>query len=462
VADDIGTLTFTNVTLGNGSGVIGHFDPTTITINYTTGVVTGDIIFHAGGQTYTFTHLTLKESGTQFSLFSGSISDPGLRLQWSSMTPSSFTAGVVITQVPSGNLFDKFVTNTIVGVCFAAGTLIRTPRGDVAVETLKVGDVVLTASGEMRAVKWVGHADIDFRRTPRGGPGLPIRIAADAFGPARPSQDLYLSSGHSVCVDLLGEVLIPVGYLVNGSTIAEIDTDAISYWHVELDSHDILVANNLPAESYLAMSNRGGFEEFRGVLPTQVEGRERTHGDFCRPVITGGPTLDFVRQRLAARVEEIGWKAIRDPDLHLTVDGRIVRPLAEDGSAAFLFRADAKDVRLMSNTFNPKTFGSSDNRTLGVMLLGLALSGSGGEPRRIALDDDRLGGGLHHVEDHAGSLRRWTNGEFVLDPRLWEGLSGQIALHVAYDHITVRGWIAASAPAKTVDAVDRPKLYTVS
>jgi hypothetical protein len=462
MADDIGTITFTDVKLSNGSGVIGHFDPTTITINYTTGVVTGDVIFHAGGQTYTFTDLNLKESGTQFSLYSGSISDPGLRLQWSSMTPGSFSAGVVITQVPSGSLFDKFVTNTIVGVCFAAGTLIRTPRGDVAVETLKVGDVVVTASGEMRAVKWMGHADIDFLRTPRGGPGLPIRIAADAFGPARPSQDLYLSAGHSVCVDLLGEILIPVSYLVNGSTVAEVETDAISYWHVELDSHDILVANNLPAESYLAMANRGAFDELRGVLPAMLEGRERTHADFCRPVITDGPTLDFVRRRLAARVEEIGWKPERDADLHLTVDGRIVRPLAEDGSAAFLFRADAKDVRLMSNTFNPTAFGSSDNRTLGVMLLGLALSGSGGEPRRISLDDDRLGDGVHHVEDHGGSLRRWTNGEFVLDPRLWEGLSGQIALHVSYDHMTVRGWIAAPAPAKTVDVVERPKLYTVS
>jgi hypothetical protein len=308
----------------------------------------------------------------------------------------------------------------------------------------------------------MGHTDVDFRRTPRGSPGLPIRIAANAFGPARPSQDLYLSLGHSVCVDLLGEVLIPVGYLVNGSTVAEVETDAISYWHVELESHDILIANNLPAESYLAMANRGAFEELRGVLPAMLEGHERTHADFCRPVITGGPALDFVRQRLAARVEEIGWKPERDPDLHLTVDGRIVRPLAEDGSAAFLFRADAKDVRLMSNTFNPTAFGSSDNRTLGVMLLGLALSGSGGEPCRIALDDDRLRDGLHHVEDRGGGLARWTNGEFGLDPRLWAGLSGQIALHIAYDHMTVRGWIGAPPAAKTVDAVDRPKLYTVS
>ncbi len=462
MADDIGTITFTDVKLANTSGVHGVIYHSTIHINYTTGVVKGVVIFHVRGEVYKFTDLNLKESGSNYTLYSGSIADPGLRLDWSTMTPSAFSEGFVIANSPTGDIFSTFVANTIVATCFAAGTLIRTPGGEVAVETLEVGDLVLTASGEARPVRWMGHTDVDFRRTPRGGPGLPIRIAADAFGPARPSKDLYLSAGHSVCVDLLGEVLIPVGNLINGGTIAVIDTEAISYWHVELESHDILIANNLPAESYLAMANRGGFEELRGLLPTQVEGRERTHDDFCRPVIIGGPTLDFVRQRLAARAEEIGWKPERDADLHLTVDGRIVRPLAEDGSAAFLFRADAKDVRLMSSSFVPMELGSSDERRLGVMLLGLALSGAGGEPRRISLDDDRLGEGVHHVESHGGSLRRWTNGEFVLDPRLWEGLSGQIALHVLCDHTTLRGWIAAPARAKTVDAVDRPKLYAVS
>jgi Hint domain len=466
MADQIGYLTFTDVSLSNGT-VTGSFSNTTVEIDYTTNqvvsVINGPLTFTVGGQTTTFSPLSLTSSNGTYSLYSGSIQDPGIRLQWSGTSPHGFSAGVVFVSTPSGNIFDTFVVNKIEPViCFAAGTLIRTPAGEVAVETLKAGDLVLTASGQTRPVKWIGHADVDFRRTPRGSPGLPVRIAADAFGPARPSQDLYLSAGHSVCVDLLGEVLIPVGHLINGGTIAEIDTDWISYWHVELDSHDILIANNLPAESYLAMANRGAFEELRGLLPARVEGSERTHADFCRPVITEGPTLDFVRQRLAARAEEIGWKTERDADLHLMVDGRIVRPLAEDGSAAFLFRADAKDVRLLSNTFTPMALGTSDLRRLGVMLLGLALSGSGGEPRRISLDDDRLRDGVHPVEDHGGALRRWTTGEFVLDPRLWEGLSGQIALHVLYDHKTVRGWTAAPARAKSFDAVDRPKLYAVS
>jgi hypothetical protein len=463
MADDLGTITFTDVKLENVYDVRGVIYSSTLHINYTNLTAKGVLIFHAKGVGYHFTDLKLTQVGDHYTLTGSTPGGASISLSWTGMTPSMLDSGNVTTPpVTPATTYDKFYSNKIVGTCFAAGTLIRTPAGDALVETLRVGDLVVTASGETRPVKWMGHTDIDFRRTPRGGPGLPIRIAADAFGPARPSKDLYLSAGHSVCVDLLGEVLIPVEHLINGGTIAEIDTDAISYWHVELESHDILLANNLPAESYLAMANRGGFEELRGVLPTQVEGLERTHADFCRPVVTEGPMLDFVRQRLVARAEEIGWKPEREANLHLTVDGRVVRPLAEDGSAAFLFRADAKDLRLMSNAFAPSAFGSSDERRLGVMLLGLALSGSGGEPRRISLDDDRLVDGVHHIENHGGALRRWTTGEFVLDPRLWEGLSGQIALHVLYDHTTVRGWITPPARAKTFDVVDRPKLYAVN
>ena len=80
-------------------------------------------------------------------------------------------------------------SNTIAAnpVCFAAGTLIRTPRGDVPIETLTAGDVIVTATGEYRPVKWVGHQRINCRNNPTA---LPIRIAANAIAPDQPSQDL--------------------------------------------------------------------------------------------------------------------------------------------------------------------------------------------------------------------------------------------------------------------------------
>ena len=292
--------------------------------------------------------------------------------------------------------------------------------------------------------------------TPNASAGQPIRIAADAFDPSRPSQDLSLSAGHSVCVDLLGEVLIPVGNLVNGATIVAVEVDTISYWHVELDSHDILIANNLPAESYLAMGNRGAFEELRGLLPAVMEGRERTHADFCRPVVTEGPILDFVRQRLVARAEDIGWTPSRDADLHLAADGEVVRPVVEGSLATFEFPVSAKDVRLMSNAFSPAALGSSDPRMLGVMLCDEIAFGD----RKVSLGDERLRDGIHQLEDQDGNARRWTNGKLALDPQFWAGHSGLVSLVINYDVTTVRGWTAPSTVRKTAP-IGRPKLRAV-
>ena len=76
---------------------------------------------------------------------------------------------------------------------FVAGTLIRRPEGEVVVEDLQVGDLVLTSSGEARPVKWIGHRNIDCRAHSGASAIHPIRIAVDAFGANRPSQDLFLS-----------------------------------------------------------------------------------------------------------------------------------------------------------------------------------------------------------------------------------------------------------------------------
>ncbi len=478
MADTIGNITFTNVSLNELGGGSQAFSPATLNIDYTTNTVTVDpsgpaLTFNG----HTFSSFTLTQQpallGGAYVLTSGTYPlGPVFELSWSGHSPDAFNTYPPPLAYAGGAAFDGFLHNQIAGdelgavgggegICFAAGSLIRTPGGDVPVENLTAGDLVLTASGEMRPVKWMGHSDVDFQLTPNAS--QPIRIAAEAFGPARPSQDLYLSAGHSVCVDLLGEVFIPVGYLANGGTIAKVEVDTICYWHVELDSHDVLIANNLPAESYLAMANRGAFEELRGLLPAILEGRDRSHADFCRPVVDKGPVLDFVRQRLTARAEEIGWSQARDANLHLVADGQVIRPLIEDGAAAFLFPASAKDVRLMSNTFSAEPFGSSDPRGLGVMLAGLALSGTrGGEPRRIALDDKRLSVGVYQVENHAGELRRWTNGALVLDPQLWEGLSGHVALLVTYDSATVRGWIAPPEQPGKAEASARPTLRAVA
>ena len=185
-------------------------------------------------------------------------------------------------------------------VCFATGTRIRTTRGDCAVENLAVGDLVVTASGVHRPIRWLGHRVTDCRRDPAAT--QPIRIAAHAFGENRPARDLFVSPGHAICVDLLGEVLIPAGLLVNGTTIAQVEVASLTYWHVEFDSHDVILAEGLPAESYLEMGNRPFFAKSDLVaLRAGPDARVRTHADFCRPFVDGGPVLEAVKAQLENR-----------------------------------------------------------------------------------------------------------------------------------------------------------------
>jgi hypothetical protein len=84
-----------------------------------------------------------------------------------------------------------------------------------------------------------------------------VRVVAGAFGGGLPGRDLWLSPDHAV---LVGEVLIPIRYLVNGATIVQVAVDAVTYWHVELERHEVIVAEGLPCESYLDTGNRGAFE----------------------------------------------------------------------------------------------------------------------------------------------------------------------------------------------------------
>jgi hypothetical protein len=188
--------------------------------------------------------------------------------------------------------------------CFAAGTRIATPRGEVAVEDLREGDSVeVLLDGTVEPVVWVGHRHLDCRRHPNPKQTWPVRIRAGAFGPGQPYRDLLLSPDHSVYAN---DVLIPVKRLVNGSTIEQIKVDEIDYYHVELRHHSVLLANGLPTESYLDVANHRAFFA-NGSAPVVL------HPDLtalaweangCAPLVVTGPELDAVRARLSALANE--------------------------------------------------------------------------------------------------------------------------------------------------------------
>ncbi len=335
-------------------------------------------------------------------------------------------------------------------LCLASGTLIRTTRGDVAVEDLAVGDLAVTASGAHRPIRWLGHRTMDCRNHPSPHEAMPVRIAAHSFGDNRPARDLRVSPGHSLCLDVLGEVLIPASALVNGSTITQETVDSVTYWHVELDGHDILLADNMPAESYLDMGNRSFFAEAGVVdLDAGPDAPVRTHADFCRPYHADGPLVAFVRERLAARSSALGWRLVEAPlgDLHLLVDGRRYEPETSGLAARFILPADAGAVWLVSNTGVPGLGDvNPDPRTLGVCVGRLVIDDGFGAPRTIMADDASLVAGFHDAEE---GPRRWTKGRARLPASLWEGCRGSFFLRVDLALSALPRWVG---PAVVHDA----------
>lgn len=183
-------------------------------------------------------------------------------------------------------------------VCFTGGTRIETARGPVAIEDLVVGDVAVTASGAARKIVWIGQ-----RRVDSSGEKVhmaPVLVRAGAFGAGVPERDVFLSPGHPVLVRQNGvEVLVPIMNLINGTTIERTTQSHVTYWHVELDQHDVLLADGLPAESFFDMGSRAWFEnDLDDVLANPDLVPAGQHGR-CREVAIDGPLVEAERKRLA-------------------------------------------------------------------------------------------------------------------------------------------------------------------
>jgi collagen type I/II/III/V/XI/XXIV/XXVII alpha len=177
--------------------------------------------------------------------------------------------------------------------------LIRTRRGDVAVEALAVGDAVTLHDGGSAPIVWIGSRQVDCARHPSPELVWPVRVIADAFGPGQPRRDLFLSPDHALFAD---GVLIPVKHLINGHTITQHAVPRIEYWHVELPSHGVMAAEGLSVESLLPGSDRAFFGN--GGVTIQLHPRHTASNwemRGCAPLVVVGPKLQAVRGMLASR-----------------------------------------------------------------------------------------------------------------------------------------------------------------
>jgi hypothetical protein len=201
----------------------------------------------------------------------------------------------------------------ITALCFCTGTRIATWDGDVAIEHLQVGDLVRVVHprNELQPVVWMGHRTVNCARHPDPRTVWPVRIAAGAFGPGRPHRDLQLSPDHAVFVD---DVLIPVKYLINGTTIVQTLVDEVHYHHVELSRHAVLLAEGMFAESYLDTGGRGNFANGSEPVALHPDFTFRTwDAEGCAPLVVTGPQLHSARERIDAFANALASGAPEQP-----------------------------------------------------------------------------------------------------------------------------------------------------
>ncbi len=351
-----------------------------------------------------------------------------------------------------------FSGSDIFFACFVTGTGIDTPAGPVAVEDLREGDLVLLASGGTRAVKWIGRRSLDIQRHADPRMVRPIRIDAGAIAEGVPRRDLLVSPDHALFIE--GK-LIPARLLRNGTTIREEpNVRYITYYHVELDVHDVLLAEGLPAESYLDTGNRAGFENAAGVVELHPDfrgGRDQglREAGSCAPFASGAAEVKPVWRSLASRAEALGYvmpkppEVSRDPELALIAAGRRIRPAVASGSRyAFIMPVDPGSVRLVSRKVAPCDLEPwvEDHRELGVMVKRLTLR-HGNDVRTVALDDPTLSKGWWNVERDEHALWRWTSGDAelgllpagaILEVELAEQTLAYPVAEAAQDAVTIR------------------------
>jgi hypothetical protein len=320
--------------------------------------------------------------------------------------------------------------------CYAQGTMIGTPDGEVPVEALKPGEPVVTLAGGKPMpvpVVWVGYRRLDLTAHPHPLMVAPVRIERGAFADKVPHRDLLVSPDHAILTD---GVLICARQLVNGATIRqESDHRSIVYYHVELENHAIMLAEGVPAESYLDTGNRGFFAN--SVLPCALHPDLTSEADYpirvaksCEPFVTDEVIIRPIWKRLAERAAALGHEltepqTTNDPQLRLIAENRSIKPInVEPNVYIFVLPPRAKEVRLVSRAAAPCITRPwlDDRRCLGVQVARLVVR-CADQVALVPLDHPSLVTGWWDVEREGVVMRRWTDGDAALSLPATSGAS---------------------------------------
>ena len=183
--------------------------------------------------------------------------------------------------------------------CFLPGTRIKTPEGEIKIEELRIGDSVVTVSGEAKRIKFIGRRELSREPSkPWTRHEGPVKISRFAIDGKAPHSDLYVSPAHAIYI---GDVLIPANNLVNGVTIvadAKPEELSLTYLHIELDTHEAILAEGLAVESFLR-DNPHAFDN--------VDEYVRLYGSPGEPLAPFAPIVSYngTRKQLASHIRSV-------------------------------------------------------------------------------------------------------------------------------------------------------------
>ncbi len=432
--------------VGGPVGNLGVLDIGTAAVLDLAGAANGAVAF-----TGTAAELIINDAGGFAAGVSGFAGSDVIDLVGILPAQASFAAGTVTATDTAGNRLGAFALTVNGGPpaisivsdgaggalitlgdempCFSRGTGLLTPAGYRPVDVLCPGDDLITAAGDRRPIRWIGRRTVDFAAS-RSRIAWPVLIMPNAFGPGQPARPLRLSPLHAV---FRNGVLVPAAHLVNGATIQREQAAAATYYHVELDRHDIIFAEGLTCETYLDTGNRGALYDEAG---TRTPARRA-----CAKLVIGGAKLAAIRRELHERALAAGFSLTYQPALRAIADNQPVLPdILRRGRrrmARLAWPVAARRVVLLSRCASPaETDPDSEDRRELALCLGAARA----QGKRPALGEGWL-------------PRAAADGGF------WMGRRAELLLRQPADRLTlslaavIRTW----RPAGAGEALDGPE-----
>ena len=353
-------------------------------------------------------------------------------------------------QESGGNLYiSASPTNSLgtsaVLVCFLSGSMIRTSKGDVAVEDIQIGDQVVTFDWRnnqdvIRPVIWTGkgHCKVRFD-LPDDEAGWPVRVIKNAISDGVPYKDMLITAEHCL---FFRDRFVPVRMLVNGVSIFyDKSITSYDYYHVETEQHSVITADGMLTESYLDTGNRSSFRQegkiatLRGAVKNWADdagaplGVERS---FVEPLFRA---LEWRENSVVGtKISTTKIETTTDPDLHLiTQTGAVIRPMRKTAHHySFMLPPNTESVRIVSRSSRPSdVIGPfvDDRRYMGVAVADVQLQCAKQQFDITSHLQDEKPSGWHDTDwtDCA-----WTNGnaELPLGDHLTHGKMGILSMNI--------------------------------